>query len=166
MELVPATRRHLLDDLTVRGYVQDRVHAWTLHDPICPHGQRAIVVRAAGGWSQPEHRSGGEFPLLYIDSWADCSRTDTGERAGQDAISNAMAVHRAVDRLIQGVRGQRWGAIGAQPGLSIVSVERWAEPVPQTASDSHAGEAAALPYRVPLQDAAVVTTAYAVITFH
>ena len=166
MELVPAARRHLQADLTIRGYVSDAVHAWTLHDHVTPHGRRAVVVRTSGGWAQPERRSGGEFPLLYIDCWADVTRTATGEREGDDAITNAWAVYRAVDRVLQGVRDQRWGAVGSQAGLTVVSCERWSEPVPQTAGDTHAGENVALPYRVPIGEAAVVTTAYAVHTFH
>lgn len=166
MELVPAARRHLQGDLTIRGYVTDRVQAWRLHDRVDPHGRRAVVVRAAGGWSQPELRSGGEFPLLYIDCWADHTRSDAGDKAAEDNVTNAWAIYRPIDRLLQGVRGQQWGAIGTDPGLPIISVERWIEPIPQTSGDSHAGEAAALPYPVPLGEAAVVTVAYAIHTHH
>lgn len=162
MELAAAARRHLQNDVTLRGYVQGRVYTFTLHDHVAPRGRRALVVRPSGGWAQPERRSGAEFPILYVDCWADVSRTDTGERAADDAISNAYALYRAVDRLLQGVRDQRWGALGTQPGLPIVSCERWAEPFHQTAAESHGGTA----YGVPLGEAAVVTVSYAVHTFH
>ena len=166
MELAPAARRHLMASTAIRGYVADRVYTHELATHVAPHGKRAIVVRPSGGWSQPEQRSGGEFPLLYIDCWADCTREPNGDRAADDNITNAWAVYRAVDPLLQGVRHAQWGAVGTQPGLTIVSCERWSEPIPQTAGDSHGGASTALPYPVPIGEAAVVTTAYAIITFH
>lgn len=168
MELVPAARRHLQADLTLRGYVSDRVHAWRLHDRVDPYGRRALVVRTAGGWSQPELRSKAEFPLLYIDCWADHTRNPGGDKQAEDNVTNGWAVYRAVDHLLQGVREQRWGPIGTNPGLTIVSCERWTEPVPQTAGDAHgdARSSMSLPYPVPVGEAAVVTVAYAIHTHH
>lgn len=166
VELAPAARRHLQEDVTIRGYVSGRVYVHTLHDHVSPHGHRAVVVRPSGGWSQPERRSGAEFPLLYVDCWADVTRNPDGTRSADDNVPNAWAVYRAVDRLLQGVRDQRWGTIGSQAGLTIVSCERWSEPIPQVSGTGHAGPSTPLPYPVPLDEAAVVTAVYAIHTFH
>jgi hypothetical protein len=163
MEMVPAVRRHLLNLPVVEGYVNDGVFADQLHEGVDRTGKRAIVVRDAGnGWAQPDVVQSGEFPLLAIDYWADCSRNTAGDRLYEDAVSNARAMHRAVDPFLHGHRDEWWGTFGSSQGLRVVSCARWREPVTQTKWESHGGIA----YGMQLGESAVVTVLYALHVHH
>ncbi len=162
MEVEPAVRRLLLDDLTVRGYVADRVYKNKLDTHVDRTGHRAIVLRTDGGWSQPDPVQTGEFPVLYVDFWADRSRNSAGKATADDAVDNARAVYRAADRLLHAKRGVRWGAFATHRGLMVVSSARWNEPIVQTEMRSHGGTWLG----VKLGDCAVITVAYALHVLH
>jgi hypothetical protein len=162
VEVEPAVRRRLLDDLTVRGYVADRVYKHKLDTHVQGTGQRAIVVRTDGGWAQPDEVQTSEFPMLYVDFWADRSRNTAGKATADDAVDNARAVYRAADRLLHARRGERWGAFGSHPGLMVVSSARFSEPVVQTERQSHGGAFLS----VKLGDCAVITVRYALHVVH
>lgn len=161
VEVEPAGRRLLQDDLTVRGYVGDLVFKGKLDQHIDGTGKRAIVLRCDGGWGQPDPVKTLEYPLLYIDFWADRSRKD-GRAAGDDARTNARAVWRASDHLLHGKRNVRWGAFGSDPGLMVVSSARWSEPTHVDAQGAHGG----MWLGTPLGDCSVLTVAYALIVHH
>lgn len=148
MELEAAARKMLLADPTVAGYVGRKVYKHRLMEMLeC--GQRAIVLRRNGGWTQPDTITHQEYPLLQVQCWADVSRSPEGEAAKQDAEDNAWAVCRAVDDLMQGIRGQCWGE------LYIVGSSRYREGF-VVAAEQH-----------KLQDEAVyVQVEYAIVTFH
>lgn len=162
MEIEPAARRLLLNHPAVRGYVQDAIYTHALKTHVDQTGKRALVVRSSGGWAQPERVHTDEFPVLYVDCWADCTRDAAGKRRADDAISNAKALYRVVNPLLHARRGQRWGAYGAHAGLMVVSCVRWSEPVVQTRDMSQGGMA----YGVTLGDTAVVTASYALDLAH
>ncbi|MFE2751565.1 hypothetical protein ACFXGA_06130 [Actinosynnema sp. NPDC059335] len=162
MEVEPAVRRHLLNDQAVRGYVGDRVYKQHLDEHVQGAGKRAIVLRVDGGWSQPDTVQTSEFPLLYIDFWADRSRDSTGRAVADDAMDNARAVYRVTDPLLHARRGERWGSFGTHRGLMVVSSARWSEPIVQTEMRSHGGTFLG----VKLGDCAVVTAAYALHVLH
>ncbi|MDL5159408.1 hypothetical protein [Actinomycetospora termitidis] len=135
MELAPAARRELLSRPAVTGYVQGRVFKYKLDQHVDQKGTRAVVVAPDGGWAQPNPVNTPAFQLLRVECWADCSREDDGhgrlEKAAGDAIDNAWALYRAVDRELHppgGIRGVRWGAVGSDPGLLVVTCQRWTEP--------------------------------------
>lgn len=157
MEVTPAVRRHLMWDDTVKGYVQDRVYKAKLYTHVQNTGRRAVVVRTDGGWRQPDAVNTARFPLLVIDHWADCTRDSNGDKTGDDAIENAMAVWRATDPLLSRKRNTFWGAFGVDPGLYVIVAEPFAEPVVQTRDESHQGSFLG----VKLGECAVVTVSYA-----
>jgi hypothetical protein len=164
MELPGATRRHLLEQPGVRGYVQDGVYKHRLLDHVNGTGGRAVVVRMAGGWDKPDHTQTSQYPLLAVDCWADCSRDEHGDRSAEDCLDNAWALYRAVDDVLHQARNALWGASQSDPeGAYVVSCIRSQEPYDQS-GDAQAGSqsAAALPYAVDLGECAVVTVQYEV----
>lgn len=164
MELTGATRRLLLEQPAVTGYVQDRVHKHLLRDHVDGTGQRAVVVRMAGGWDKPDHTQTSQYPLLAVDCWADHSRDDNGDATALDNLDNAWALYRVVDDVLHQARNQLWGASPSDPeGAYVVSCIRNQEPYDQAASSpASAQSAASLPYAVELGECAVVTVQYEV----
>lgn len=156
MEIEAAVRRRLLADPTVTGYVGDRVWMFRLENRVDPLGQRAVVVYRASGWAQPERYegAGAEFPTLVVECWADCTRDGDGEIAHTDRVANALAVWRAVHRVLHNPRrGQVWGAVGSNPGLLVNTSSLWFEPEHLEGRGERRG--------VPLGDAACVPATYA-----
>lgn len=159
MELVPAARRYLLLPSGFTGYVQDRVYKHKLVEHVDQKGTRAAVVRTNGGWAQASRSNSTEFPILAVDCWADCTRDEHGDKAAEDAIDNAWAVYRELDRLVQGQRAAQWSE------LIVIDAVRWAEPIYQTKDEAH-GSVASLPYKVELGESAVVIAQYALTISH
>jgi hypothetical protein len=164
VEIEPALRRYLLDVPEVRGIVGPAgVHKQKLYEPVSGKGKRAVVVRAnSGGWSIPNQINTQEFPLLALDFWADKSRDSGGKEAADDCADNARAVYRVVDKLLHGLRGRYVGGMGGNPGLYVVTCDRWSEPVTATEDDTKTWPA----YNMDLGDAAVVSVQYALTVFH
>jgi hypothetical protein len=163
MELPAAARRLLLQQPAVTGYVGSKVHKHQLWDHVDQKGTRAIVVRMAGGWEQPDRVQTSQFPLLAVDCWADCSRGETGDKLAEDAVDNAWAVYRVVDPVLHRVRNALWGASGADPeGAYVVESFRWQEPFHAAKGDGFGGNFSGVPYRVEMGESAVVMAQYAV----
>lgn len=162
MELPAAARRLLLQQPAVVGYVQDRVFKHALWTHVDQTGKRAVVVRMAGGWEQPDRVQTSEFPLLAVDCWADCSRGTDGDKLQEDALDNAWAVYRVVDPVLHRVRNAMWGASGADPGAYVVDSVRWQEPFYATKDDGSGGNFSGVPYKVDMGESAVVMAQYAV----
>lgn len=159
MELETAFRRRLLADGSVSGYVGRKVFKFSLMESVDGTGKRAIVVRRSNGWAVPSDRTTGEYPLLAVDCYADCDRDAAGDVVARNAIDKAYAMYRVVDPLIHGLRGVRVGPGGEDPGLMVVSAQRWSEPFHRTDQDGHPGDP-------PLGDAACVTAVYALNVVH
>lgn len=159
MEIETAVRRLLLGDGTVTGYVGRQVFKYQLDASVDGTGKRAIVVRRSNGWAVPADRKTQEYPILAVDCYADAQRDSGGDVVERNSVDSAYAVYRAVDPLLHGVRGVRWGAGGADPGLMVLSCQRWSEPFHVTEQDRHADDP-------PLGEAAKVTALYAVCTVH
>jgi hypothetical protein len=162
LEVEPAARRRLLTVDTITGYVVDHIYKGTLDTHVEGTGGRAIVLRAEGGWSQPDPVNTQEYPLLYVDCWSDRSRNASGQATVNDARANARAVWRALDPILHARRAERWGAVGSDPGLLVVGCSRWTEPTTLDAASAHRGNWLG----IPLGDCAVVTAAYALIIAH
>ena len=164
MELIPAARRHLNDMEVVAGFVQDRVWKDRLEDLLDGTGQRAIVVKRGGGWAMPQPRNTQEYPLLQIQFWADHQRNDDQTIRVEDGLSSAMAMYRAVDPLLHGVRDQWWGATSSTTGMWVIGCQRYSEPMPL------AENALAIGRPVPTDsdsfEAQCVVVNYAVQTVH
>jgi hypothetical protein len=161
MELPAAARRYLMQQPSVTGYVGNKAYKHQLWDHVDQTGGRAIVVRMAGGWEQPDRVQSSQFPVLAVDCWSDCSRDPAGEKLQEDALDNAWAVYRAVDPVLHRARNAMWGASGSDEGAFVVECMRWQEPFHQTKGDG--GQyAAGLPYQVEMGESAVVTVQYAV----
>lgn len=161
MELETAVRRMLLADNTVAGYVQQKVWKHTLEQKVDGTGGRALVVKRAGSWAQPDQVKTLEYPLLQVECWADVDR-ENGEMLRRNAVDKAFALYRAVDPLLHARRGVVWGAGGSEPGLTVVSSVRWIEPVPVDPKDGHRAQGD-LP---PQGESAVVWVRYAVACVH
>jgi hypothetical protein len=137
VEIEPATRRRLLDDPTVAGYVDGKGFTHRLHDgvDVGETGGRAFVVRRVGGWATPDPVTSQEYPLLSIDCYAGDSRDAGGNITAFDATSGAFALWRTIDAVLHAPeRGTWWGAIGSNPGLLVVTSQRWGEPFAETGS--------------------------------
>lgn len=167
MEIEPATRRRLLADPTVAGYVTDWVFTHRLHDgvDVGKVGRRAIVVRRVGGWATPDPVTSQEYPLLSIDCYAGDTRDTDGNITAFDATSSAFALYRAVDALLHNPeRGAWWGAVGSNPGLLVVASQRFSEPFAETSSSLSSGRAST--GEVLGSHATVVSARYAVTCAH
>jgi hypothetical protein len=163
VEIEPAYRRALLAVPGVRGIVgSDGVYKRKLYATISGSGKRAIVVRSDGGWATPNQINTPEFPLLTLDFWADHSRRENGEQMADDNAENARAIYRVVDKLIHGVRGRHVGGMGSDPGLYVVTSDRWSEPVLATPDSVKTWPA----YNMDLGDAAVLSVQYALQVIH
>lgn len=162
MEVESASRRLLLSDATVNGYVVSKVFKYRLEEKVDGTAGRAIVVRRSNGWARPDSINTSEYPILQVQCYADPDREPlTGAITTLNAEDKAWAVYRAVDRLMHGKRGVRWGAFGSDPGLMVVSSARWGEPFVVTDHDLHGTGTAD-----PLGDSLYVMAQYALNVAH
>jgi hypothetical protein len=165
VEIEPAARKRLLEDPTVRGYVDgDGVYKHQLLQHVDQQGTRRIVVRRSGGWGSPDRVQSSEYPILAVDCWADCTRENGpgSPKRSFDCIENALALYRVVDSLLHRVRNQWWGAYGAHEGLRVFEVTRSREPFPITKDESHGGRF----FGVELGESCCVTAEYNVWCAH
>lgn len=151
MEIETAVRKFLLQQDSVKGYVGDKVTKFSLLEHVDGTGGRAIVVRRSNGWNTPDSVQTSEFPTVILDFWADCDRVD-GSKVVDNAVDKAFAVYRVVDKLIHGKRDVMMGS------LRIFSVQRWSEPIFETANDAHGSTKS---MSTPIGDSAVVSATYA-----
>jgi len=160
VELEAAVRRMFLNDDTVRGLVGDRVFKHRLETKVDGTGDRAVVVARNNGWATPDPVQTQEYPILGVKFYADPDRTE-GEIVRMNGEDKALAVYRAANGLLHARRGFRMGAWGSDPGLMVVTVARWAEPVTVTERDRHGMSAGD-----PLGDAVYVYVEYALQVVH
>lgn len=137
MEVESAARRYLLGDTTVTGYVQARVHKWRLEEKVDGTGKSAIVVYRNNGWATPDPVTTQEYPILAVKAYSDATRDSTGEIVKSDAEDRAFALMRAISNRLRRQRGEWWGAVGADPGLLVVTCAPWKEPTLVTEKDRH-----------------------------
>lgn len=130
MELEAGARAFLLSQPVVTGYVVDKVWKHKLEDVLDGTGGRAIVLKRAGGWTSPQQRNTQEYPKLRVELWADQERNADGTVKEQNGLTSALAMFRAVDPLLHGVRDVRWGE------LFVIGCSRWSEPLPGTSHDT------------------------------
>lgn len=164
MELIPAARRHLMQMAVVTGFVQDRVWKDRLEDLLDRTGQRAIVVKRGGGWAMAQPRNTQEYPLLQMEFWADHQRHEDGTIANEDGLTSAMAMYRAVDPLLHGVRDQWWGTTDSSPGLWVIGCQRYGEPIPLSENALATGRP--VPTDSDSFEAQCIVVNYAVQTVH
>lgn len=150
MEVTTAARKLLLNDDTVNGYVTGKVFKDVLTEAVSGTGGRAIVVRVVGGWSPGDHVQTIEYPLLQIECVADPDRDIDGTITTANAVDKAMAVARACDRALHGLRDSWWPDT---TGLRVVSCVRWSEPIVNPHDDA-------------LGDAVMVWSRYALQVVH
>jgi hypothetical protein len=162
MEVESAVRRYLLGSDPVRGYVQTRVFKFRLQERVSGDGRRAVVVRRSNDWARPDPITSQEMPIVLLDIYADETRTPDGEIARSDAEDNALAVYRVIDPILHGLRGVWMGAYGSDPGLMVISSQRWSEPLPQRANELHMQDER----RYAIGDGALLTCAYALQVVH
>jgi hypothetical protein len=122
---------------TVKGLVSTRVFRHRLEEQIDGTGKQAIVVLRNNGWATPDPVKTAEYPILGVKCYSDASRNATGEIKAEDAVDRAFALARVVARLLHARRGQWWGAVGSNPGLMVVTCQKWKEPVLVTEKDRH-----------------------------
>lgn len=124
MEVNSAIRRHLLSQPNVVAHTQRKVWKDRLEEGILGTGGAAIVVSEQPWWATPDPVQTHEWPVAWVDCYADCSRGEEGFIQKTDALDKAKALARIVDKYMHGVRGVRWGVFGSNPGLTIVSCAR------------------------------------------
>jgi DNA-binding transcriptional regulator YdaS (Cro superfamily) len=136
----------------VRAEGEDRRHR---------EGRRRRHARPRLG--HPDRVQSVEYPRLIVDSKSDASRLATGEISVDDATDRALAVDKAVRGalLYPELRGERVGAVGSNPGLYVISCQRWAEPRIITAADRHSAAE-----RAAEGDVVTVRTEYALEVVH
>lgn len=127
MEVETATRKVLIADPTVNGYVSGKVYKYRLEVPVDGTGGLAIVVRRNGGWTNPDPINTAEFPLVEMLLYCDSVRDTAGEITTRDGEEGAWALFRAVDRRLHAVRDEWWPD---QDGLKVVTCARYGEPRP------------------------------------
>lgn len=137
MEVEAAARRELLADDTVKGLVADRVFRHRLDEVVDSTGKQAIVVARNNGWATPDPVKTAEYPILGVKCYADPTRDAQGEIRQEDAADRAYALARVVTRLLHARRGRWWGTVGSNPGLMVVTCQKWKEPVLVTEKDKH-----------------------------
>jgi hypothetical protein len=150
-------RRWLLAAASVTGYVGPRVYKFRLLERVSGEGRRAIVVRRSNDWARPDSVQTPENPIVLVEVYADETRNPDGTIKRSDAEDNCLAVYRAVDPLLHGLRGMYLGAVGTNPGLMVVSSQRWSEPILQRANELHMQDER----RYSIGDGALLTAAYA-----
>lgn len=128
MEVETALRKYLMGLNPVAGYVADRVYKHRLLDKVDGTGDRAIVIKRTGSWTRPDSVKTAEFPLVQIQFWADHDRDETGGIKVANAEDKAWAVFRVTDPFLHAKRGVRWGETTDNPGLMVVTCQRWHEP--------------------------------------
>lgn len=137
MEVEAAARREFLSSDTVKGYTGERVFRHRLEEVVDGTGKHAIVVARNNGWATPDPVKTAEYPILGVKCYADSTRNATGEVTKEDAADKAFALARVVTRLLHARRGRWWGAVGSNPGLMVVTCQKWKEPVLVTEKDKH-----------------------------
>ncbi|QOP66161.1 hypothetical protein SEA_DANIELLEIGNACE_20 [Arthrobacter phage DanielleIgnace] len=152
MEIDTAVRRMLLQDDTVKGYVQAKVFKNELLEHVDGTSGMALVVRKAGGWQGPSQQM--EFPLVAVECWADVDRDQMGLKIRDNQLDKAYSLYRAVKRLMHDKRDVWWGAGGAERGCRVILSEQQSEPVHNLISYSKGGTT------VPAAESAVVTVQY------
>lgn len=139
MEIESAVRRHLLNSDPVKGHVQGRVYKHRLEEPL-PKGGLALVVTRQPGWATTMPRKTAEFPVVWVDVYADPTRDHAGDIERLDAEDKGFAVARTLKGLMHGRRGEWWGAVGSNRGLMVVTSEQWQLPVILRDTDLHKGD--------------------------
>lgn len=156
MEIDTAVRRMLLQDDTVKGYVQQKVFKNELLEHVDQTSGMALVVRKAGGWQGPSQQM--EFPLVAVECWADVDRDPvTGFKLRDNQLDKAYSLYRAVKALMHEKRDVWWGAGGGNPGVRVISSEQQSEPVHNLISYSKGGST------VPAAESGVVTVQFEIV---
>jgi hypothetical protein len=137
MNIETATRRYLLQQPTVTGYVGDKIYKWKMQYPLEGTGQLAIVVRRVGGWAAPDPVMTSKFPVLQIDCYADPDRNEFGEVIENTAGDKASALAEAIEKVCHHRRGEWWGTFGSAQGVYIVSSARWTDARLRSQEDLH-----------------------------
>lgn len=125
MEVNSAIRRHLLSLDEVRGHTGTKIWKDRLEEGIAGTGGKAIVISEQPWWATPDPTNTNEWPTVWVDCYADCTRDGDGLVRATDALDKAKALARIVDRHLHAARGVRWGEYGSNPGLTIVSCARY-----------------------------------------
>lgn len=125
MEVDTAIRRMLLGFDDVKGQVQDKVFKNRLEVGIEGTGGAAIVVSEQPWWATPDPVQTHEWPVVWVDCYADATRDSSGMVRKYDSLDKAKALARVVDKHMHGVRGVVWGEVGNTDGLTVVSCQRW-----------------------------------------
>lgn len=162
MEIESAARRHLKGIDDVAGHVGSRVYKFRLEEPL-ERGGCALVVSRAPGWAASYPRKTSEFPVLWVDCYADPSRFDNGDVKELDAEDKAMSIARTLKKHLHGVRDEWWGAVGTDRGLRIVTCEQWQLPQIIRDRDRHGGRVSDMTMDA-LGDSVVVRTKWALQT--
>jgi hypothetical protein len=139
VEVDAAARRRLLTDQTIGGYVDGKIYTQRLGCDLNGTGGYAIVVVRNGGWASPNQHNDGRFPLLLTKCYADPDRDEDGSVKTANGQTKALALDKALDRLLHRALGQTWGAVGSNPGRLIISCYRASEPVAAGQGDALAG---------------------------
>lgn len=161
MEVATAFRRHLLGHDPTTGYVQQRVFKYRLGEKIDGTGGRAVVVYPNNGWATPDPVTTQEYPILAVKCFADHDRDDDAQIREYNAEDKAMALYRVVDQRLRGIRGRWIGSVGQNPGLFVVTSQRWKEPVITTEKDRHGQQSGD-----PLGDVVYAYVEYALQVIH
>lgn len=130
-------RRQALADSTVNGYVAGKAFKYRLEEKVDGTGGVALVFIRDGGWSAPDNVQTSEYPLVWMRCYADPSRNGDGTIKEADAADKAWALYRAANALFHAKRGVRWGPVGSDEGLMVVTAKRWTEPFAVTQDDMH-----------------------------
>lgn len=125
MEIESAARKKLLTIAALTGYVGTKVFRHRMLEDVEGTGGSAVVVRRDGEWTRPQMVNTQEYPILVIECWADPDRDPKGGIARGNAEDKAWALHRVIDPVLHGIRGQLWGASEDNVGLLIIGCDRW-----------------------------------------
>lgn len=161
MEVESGARKVLLADSTVSGYVGTKVFKFRLEEKVDGTSGRSLVVYRNNGWATPDPVTTQEYPILAVKCYADPDRDAGGQIKLMNAEDKAMALYRAVNKVLHGKRGVWWGAGGSETGILIVGCQRWKEPFIVREKDQHGQSAGD-----PLGDAVYAYVEYAIQTIH
>lgn len=125
-----------LDD--VKGQTKDQIWKNRLESGIEGTGGAAIVVSEQPWWATPDPVNTHEWPVVWVDCYADSTRDGDGLVRRFDALDKAKALARVVDKHMHGVRGVRWGDVGTSKGLTVASCARWGKRYVTAASGKRA----------------------------
>lgn len=138
MLLESAVRRQLLHDRKVSELAGDRVFKYRPRPGVVidGSGRLSLVVNRQPGWGTPDPVNTQRFPVVRVEVTADPSRTPEGEIAVLDADDRAAGWQLILDRMFHGKRGWWCGPVGKDPGLFVISSQRWSEPTRVVPPDS------------------------------